>query len=265
MENLFETITKTMPKPTELQQEQLASTMPPQPGKKLPLKDLVVRWQQTGSKDDEADILRQMHPTISSAMNSYAPGMEKQLSIKAARLTLNALKQYKPDMGADPTTFVFHNLKRLNRYNSKRNNIIPQSETLQAEAKFLSDLSAKFEDDHGREPSIGELADLSGYNTKKVSKILDGTMIVNDSSTLSEDSRQSLVTQKDVNDDDYWEYVYASVSSIDQKIMEWTSGYRNKPMLSNNEIATRLKITPAAVSQRKNKILAMMSEVRGLL
>jgi DNA-directed RNA polymerase specialized sigma subunit len=123
----------------------------------------------------------------------------------------------------------------------------------------------KYEDEHGREPSIGELADLSGYNTKKVTKILDGTMIVNDSSTLSEDSRQSSFTTKDVGEEDYWEYVYSSVGPIDQKIMEWTSGYHGKPVLSNNVIATKLGITPAAVSQRKNKILTMMSEVRGLL
>lgn len=265
MENLFETITKTLPKPTALQQEQLAATQLAQPGQKLSTKDLVVRWQQYGSKEDEAELLKQMKPTIGSAMNSYATGMEKQLSIKAARLTLDALKKYKPDMGTDPATFVFHNLKRLNRYNSQRNNIIPQSEVAQFEAKFLSELATKFEDENGREPSIGELADLSGYNTKKVTKILDGTMIVNDSSTLSEDSRQSSFTTKDVGEEDYWEYVYASVGPIDQKIMEWTSGYHGKPVLSNNEIATKLGITPAAVSQRKNKILTMMSEVRGLL
>lgn len=174
MENLFETITKNLPKPTTLQQEQLAATAPAAPGKKLPLTDLVLRWQKEGSKDDEAEILKQMRPTISSAMNSYAPGMEKQLAIKAARLTLDSLRSYKPEMGADPSTYVFHNLKRLNRYNSKRNNILPQSEAGQAESKFLAELSIKFEDEHGREPSIGELADMSGYNTKKVTKILDG-------------------------------------------------------------------------------------------
>lgn len=263
MENIFETITKNMPKPTELQQEQLAATQPN--NKKLPLKDLVVRWQTSGSKDDEAEILRQMKPTISSAMNSYAPGMEKQLAIKAARLTLDSLKSFKPDMGADPTTYVFHNLKRLNRYNSKRNNILPQPEAAQAEAKFIADLSMQFEDEKGREPSVGELADLSGYSVKKINKILDGQVIVNDSSTLSEDARQSTFTSKDVGDEDYWEYVYASVSPVDQKIMEWTSGFHGKPVLSNNQIAQKLKITPAAVSQRKNKILSMMSEVRGLL
>ena len=38
-----------------------------------------------------------------------------------------------------------------------------------------------------------------------------------------------------------------------------------KQRLSNNEIARRLGISPAAVSQRRNKIDRLMSEVREVL
>ena len=54
-------------------------------------------------------------------------------------------------------------------------------------------------------------------------------------------------------------------TSIEQKIIEWSSGLHGKQRLSNNEIARRLGISPAAVSQRRNKIDRLMSEVREVL
>ena len=67
-----------------------------------------------------------------------------------------------------------------------------------------------------------------------------------------------------MTDDDYYEYVYNSVSPIDQKIMEWASGKGGKTY-SNMEIAKMLHITPAAVSQRKAGIQKKLSMVRSLV
>ena len=133
------------------------------------------------------------------------------------------------------------------------------------ELQRLMDISNRFEDDHGREPSVGELADMTGLNTRRIEKLLNGNTVINDTSSLSEESQESTFTQKDVTDEDYFEYVYSSVGPIDQKIMEWTSGMHGKPQLSNGMIASKLGISAAAVSQRKNKLLQMLSDVRSVL
>ena len=82
MENIFNTITATLPKPTEEQQQKLTELSDPG-AKPKNLSDVVLRWQKNETPEDTAYILEKLRPTISSALNSYAPGMEKQLEIKA--------------------------------------------------------------------------------------------------------------------------------------------------------------------------------------
>lgn len=269
MDSLFDTITQKLPKATEEQKKQLQLAdqdyAAAAPAKELPLKDIVARWQKNPTDEDTSYLLEKMRPTINSAMTSYAPGHQKDLAIKAAKLTLNALKTYDPSKGADPSTFVFHNLKRLNRYANRRTNIIPISEQASAEYRFLQQVKNEFIDTFDREPSDMELADRTGYSLKKVNKLLSGNKVTSETSTINPETNNSTVYGTDVGDDDYFEYVYASVGPIDQKIMEWSAGKHGKPQLSNMEIAKKLKVTPAAVSQRRSKILSMMSEVQGLV
>lgn len=273
MDNLFSTITKGLPPPSKAHQEELAkldgtssanaTALPALQDR--PLKDVVLEWQKKETPEGSAVILTKLQPTIRSAITSYAPGMEKSLAIKAAGLALDAMRTYKPDQGTDPTTFAFHNLKRLSRLGATRGVIMPQAESARYAMQTVVEASRNFEDQRGREPSMAELADITGLSKTRVTKLLDAPIATSDSSTLSEDSQETTHTSKDVGPDDYYEYVYRSVGPIDQKIMEWASGKRGKTPLSTSEIATKLKISAAAVSQRKAKIHRLMSDVQGVL
>ena len=277
MDNIFDVITNKIPKPRAADAKALAEISPSgqasqqqQPAQapdiaKMPVKDLVVMWQKDEKPEYTSELLRRMNPTITAAINSYAPNSGGKYDIKSAKLTLEALRAYDPKYGTEPQTYVFNNLKRLNRIAGQSTNIIKQSESRALERKLLQEASVNFEDDHGREPSIMELSELTGLSRKKVEQLLDAeTVVVPESATLTE-SLHDTVTNAEVNDDDCFEYVYASVGPIDQKIMEWTSGKHGKPALSNNQIAAKLGVSAAAVSQRKNKIAQMLSDVRSLI
>lgn len=272
MDNIFDVIRSTTPKARKSDADSLAKleAQPMKPGEvpdiaKMPVKDLVALWKTDEKPEYTSEVLRRMQPTITAAINSYAPGSGDRWAVKSAKLTLDALRTYDPTYGTEPSTYVFNNLKRLNRLAGQSSNIVNQSESRALERKLLQEAAARFEDDKGREPSIAELADITGLSTKKIDMLLDDNMtVVPESATLT-DTMHDTVTSHDVDDNDCFEYVYASVGPIDQKIMEWTSGKHGKPALSNNEIAARLRISPAAVSQRRNKILQLMSDVRGLI
>ena len=270
MPTIFETITAKLPKATEEQKQELAKLEQPEivtnaKAEDLPLKDLVVRWQKNPTEADTAYLLHKMKPTINSAMTSYAPGHQKDLAIKAANLTLHALKSFDPERGVDPTTYVFHNLKRLNRFANRRSNIIPISEKAAQEYNYLQQVKQDFMDTFDREPSDMELADRTGYSLKKVTKLLNGNKVTSETSTLNPESGNSTQFQSDLKDEDFIEYVYRSVGPIDQKILEWSSGLHGRKVLSNKEIAAKLHLTPAAISQRRGKLINMVSEVRGML
>ncbi len=231
---------------------------------RVPTKDVVLAWQRNRSPEMTKLVLDRMKPTIDSAMTSFANG-SGSMSVKAAKLTLDALRTYKPDFGAEPSTHVFNNLRRLGRLSTRRAAIIPQSEAFMLEARRVKETLARLQDEKGREPSMDELADATGLSRKKIDRLLDQNMVINESATLSQDTFKDTQASSDLTDDDYFEYVYASVGPVDQKIMEWSSGLHGRQVLSNNAIAAKLGISPAAVSQRRNKIQNMMSEVRRLV
>lgn len=269
MESLFETITQKLPKATEEQQQQLQELEPVAPKgvgyDKMSLKQLVSAWNKEPNDELTSLVLKKLQPTINSAMTSYAPGHAKDLAVKAATLSLQALKTYDPEKGTDPSTHVFNNLKRLNRYANRRQNIIPISERASQEYRMVQDAKARFIDTYDREPSDLELADETGYSLKKIQKILSGAKVTSSTAMVNPETNTSNMFSSDVTEDDYFDYVYRSVGPIDQKIMEWSTGRNGQPALSNGDIAKKLKITPAAVSQRRSKILNMMSEVRELV
>ena len=175
MENIFDKLTAKLPKATPEELEMLDEDMTVAPFEKFKgksMKNLVLDWQQDRSPEKTEFMLKKLRPTINSARTSFAPGMEKSLQIKATKLALDAAASYDPSYGTDPSTHVFHTLKRLYRYGAKRNNILPISERGYAEAKYIKELAAEFEDAKGREPSAMELADRSGFSVKKINKIL---------------------------------------------------------------------------------------------
>ena len=267
MDNIFTTLTGQLPSASEEQRAAAAKPAAPDPAawQKWDTKTLVKEWQTEQKPEYTSELLKRMQPTINSAMTSYAPGMDRQLAVKAARLTLDALRTYKPDFNTEPSTHVFHTLKRLSRYGTRSGNIMPLPEGFVHEQKLLKAVMDKFEDEHNREPSMSELADLTGLSRRKLDKLLERNMVINESATLTDDSGKDTFSQSGLNDDDYFEYVYASVGPIDQKIMEWSSGLHGAKELSNNEIASKLHISAAAVSQRRNKIQKLLSDVRGLV
>jgi len=49
-------------------------------------------------------------------------------------------------------------------------------------------------------------------------------------------------------------FVYDSLGDVDKLIMEHSFGLNGKKQLSNQQIAAKLRVSPAAISIRKNKI-----------
>jgi hypothetical protein len=63
--------------------------------------------------------------------------------------------------------------------------------------------------------------------------------------------------------EDVWmEYVHHDANPIDQKILEWKTGYNGKEIVATQEIARRLRISPSAVSQRAARMAKRMNELQ---
>ena len=236
----------------------------PRPVQKPIAVDIVDKWKADKSQQNTKELIDYLKPTIDSALHTYTPGQQENFRIKATSMALNSLSGYDKKKNTSPRTYVFSTLQRLNRIRRQRDNIIhiPQSQV------YLRQLGDKkknqLQEDLGRQPSLMQLSDKTGISQKKLQKIYDDNITFSETSSDNLQTGDSSFKTSDLTDKDYYNYVYQSVPSIDQKIMQWSSGY-GKQLLSNNEIAKRLRLSPGAVSQRKAKIQEKLSAVRGLL
>ncbi len=57
------------------------------------------------------------------------------------------------------------------------------------------------------------------------------------------------------------EVVYGSLSPRDRAIFDWKVGRNGKTTISNQEIARRLGVTPALISQRSQQIAQQIQEL----
>ena len=229
------------------------------------INNVIARWQTSGDTQSTAKIVQYLKPVVQSALHSYVPGQEAQFRVKATSLALDSLKGYKPAKGASPRTYAYTSLQRLNRLRRERENIIhiPQS---QVYLKRLVDSKIQeLQDTLGRQPTDTQIRDATGMSKKKLQKILDNTITTfSETASLDSQGKASTFSISDLDDNDYFNYVYNSVGQLDKKIMEWSNPKKGNP-LSNNQIASKLRLSPGAVSQRKNRIQQLLGQVRGLL
>jgi len=113
------------------------------------------------------------------------------------------------------------------------------------------------EDELGRSPSYEEIADRSGIDIKRLQRIRAMKMpTVGESAQEGDEGSQMYAEDQAVEGpEDLWQKtVYHSLSPTDQVVFQHTTGLYGAKILPNAIIASRLRISPGAVSQRKARI-----------
>lgn len=113
----------------------------------------------------------------------------------------------------------------------------------------------------GRDPSDSELADHTGLSLRRLTYVrrarpayAEGSM-VRPTEDGGDDLYSPAVRSRGNGALQQWhEFVYHDLDARDQLIMEHTLGMHGKRVLSNQDVAKRLGISPGAVSQRKARI-----------
>lgn len=224
---------------------------------KQDISELVTAYQG-GDTAVTSKLLQSLEPTINSAIHAYAQG-NSEYKTKAKIIALDSLKTYDPTRGAQPSSHVYTNLQKLQRISADRGNIIHKPEQSSLDRIKLDKAKRDFEIDNGYEPSLETLSDLVGMNTKKVGRLLNMKGATSASATTGE-SGDALGLAPRTAVGLYEDALYMDLDETNQKIYEWGTGYNNSPKLSNRDIAKRLKISPAALSQRVAKINKTFSE-----
>ena len=221
-------------------------------------------WKETPNPQTTGKLLKTIQPAIDRGISAnIGPSASPVLKSSARRLALEAVENYDPSQ-AKLNTHVINHLKGLRRIARNQNQVLKVPERVALDQSYLSRAEEELSDRLGREPTDSEIADHTGLSLKRLAYVRGYANPVAEGSLLAQmtsDEGGSLPAVMQGGTDTVLEAVYTDLDSQNKKIMEWTLGMHNRQPLSNAQIASKLGITPGAVSQRKAVIQSRIDEM----
>lgn len=210
------------------------------------------QWVKNQTPEAMAELVSVFTPTINSEIQQYT-GSKALLRARAKAYVVNAIKSYNPLGSTNLNTWVVTNLKQLSRY-GKRLRPIRASEVVLRNTAEYRKVYSELEDTLGRPPTDDELQDSTGWSKKELAKIRSAAV-----STISPEAVSPLDSEAGPEapatmELDQLPYVrdavYQSLNERDRQIFDYRLGAHGKKELSGKELAKKLNVSPAYISQR---------------
>lgn len=222
--------------------------------------DAFDQWKTSQDGTQLRNVVMSLKPVIDSAVSQYvgqkaAPTIRQRANILAA----DAVKSFDPTRGASLKTHVYNQLRRLQRMAPGVVDPLAPPERFRRQQVDIKQGVELLQEEMGRDPTDEEVADLLGMPSARVTKVRNRMrarmpMSVYEEASSDDDTAPDIVGSTRTPYDEWIDAVYHDLGEIDRLILMYRTGYRNSDVLSNQEIANRLSISPAAVSQRANRI-----------
>lgn len=238
-------------------------------GSSIEFDDLYPKWKAGPGPELNTQIVKSLQPIIDTAVTSYAgQNASPNVRAKARLMALKALDTYDPNRG-NVKTHLLSQMQSLRRLSAKEQNIISIPEQVALDHRRLNEAENELLDSFGRPPTDTELADMTGLSTRRIKKIRAFNQPISEGMTAahtgdSDDSTNteiaSVLPNYNRHTDAWLDFVHDDLSPTDQLIMDMTLGRNGRRRASTQEIASKLRITPGAVSQRAAKIQDMIDQ-----
>ena len=214
-------------------------------------------WASDPTPANMALVMKTLDPSINAEIQRFS-GAKPILRGKARTLAVKAIKSYNPGAGAHLRSWVVTQLQPLSRY-GQHLRPVRAPEVAIRQAAEVNRVQQELADTLGRDPDDNELSDVVGLSPKRIRNIrrmvkpsLNESMLATpeDEDTvpgLPAVSQPGTLAMAEA-------MVYDSLSLADKLIFDSKTGKHGKPVLSNQEIARRLGVSPALISQRTSAV-----------
>jgi DNA-directed RNA polymerase specialized sigma subunit len=230
-------------------------------------KDDYSSWSGNPTKSTAGKLLATVQSEIDRGISAHIGQANPMITSRARGLALQAIKTYDPSK-ARLGTHIVNSLQGLKRISRKQTNILSIPERVSIDQANIANVHTNLSDTLGREPTLDEVADSSGLSKKRlayIKKFSSGTASGTFLNTVGPEMEGFMPAVEQEDDGGNWiEFVYSDMDDVNKKIMEWTLGLHGSPTYSNIEISRRLRITPGAVSQRKQIIQSVLDQKQEL-
>lgn len=220
-------------------------------------------WLRDKSPANMSKVLDALSPTINSEITRYA-GPSSLLRSKAKVLAIKAVKSFDPMSGARLNSWVVTGLKPLSRYGIQQRDIhVPEVAARQAAA--VNAATERLIDELGRDPTDEELADELGISSKRVHAVREKAMASMHSGAFDESVSDDASSIPGVSKTDPMDFareaVYRDLSPDDKLIFDSATGSHGVKPMKAIDVAAKLGVSPATVSQRAKVIGEQLSYV----
>lgn len=225
-------------------------------------------WRTKPSPESSDQLLRSLDPVITSAVKTFGQGASGPLiRSRARRIVLDALPGYDSSQGKLKPYLNSH-LQGLRRLAAQQANVVHVPERIMLDRIALHEATGRLTDELGRDPTDIELMDETGLHPKRLSRIRQYRMPMAEGAMMSpsdggdpEPFDPEILPSAGLSPA-VIQFVYQSQGNpVDQLILEHSLGLNGKKKLSGQTLASRLRLTPAAVSLRKAKLQQQFDDV----
>jgi DNA-directed RNA polymerase specialized sigma subunit len=207
-------------------------------------------YQSKPSKENLYSVVKSLKNTINYTLASLNSAGNPVLEGKALVYTANAVKDYDPTYGAALPTYVTTQLRRLIRDQRQINSPVKIADRAMLDLYKITQAEQAYEDQHGREPDLLQLADFSGINPKRIEKVRRQMPAIPTEDAFGE----SIGDQTPDFASEVMDAVFFESDHVDRKILEHKTGYGGKQELSGEELARKIGISPSQVSRRAKRL-----------
>lgn len=229
--------------------------------------DAYTAWKADPQPKTLGPLLATTAPALNRAIAMHVGTPDPIVLGHARRLAAESFSRYDPAQSG-LGTFLTHQLQGLKRIVRKSQNIISVPERVSLQRGHLLDAETTLTDALGREPTAEELADHTGLSVKRITHIRQYKPAIPEgffsSMNVEEGGGLSPAVRHGYNPR-IIDAVYQDLDDTDKKILEWTLGMHGTKPRQNQRIATALRVTPGAISQRKQAIQAKLDQMAELL
>lgn len=222
-------------------------------------------WKSEDTEDTRAGFLKTVAPLIEKNVYGIAKNKNPLLLSQGRQLALQALRSYDPGK-AKFTTHLYNQMQGLRRIKQKQEQVLSMPQRVALENYNLQQAENELSHELGRDPTDSEIADRYGLSPKRIAYI---RQYHQGASEGQMEAGNAMSVQDPLNQQDMvLQIVYSDLDPYHQKIMEYTLGMNGRKPLSNQELASKMKRSPGAISQAKKRIqdiLASMEDIRHLL
>ena len=215
------------------------------------------RWSQRPTPKNLATVVKDFSGILRSELPRYQGNLPTNiLKSNGKKIMIDAVKTFDPRKGT-LKNHIASNLRRLHRVNYETSSVFRMSEELQQGVNQFKMARDHLENKLQRDPTNEELSGELKWSPTKVARL--DKQLKKETLSSALEMAPSYVQMEDPMID----FLYHDLEPRDKIVFQHRTGYRKAPILSVADVAKRIKVSPASVSNRALKIAKQLQTVMG--